>query len=125
MSSEQSDSKSEVTTDFSKYSKGRRYFDLPLPGGGKFRVQSVRRSEVLSKMVNLPPVRQLDALITLAVVDENGDTIWACSEESFATNLDDMDYQVYEAMLEAVKAFCTNSIDYEELAKNYDQTRNG
>jgi len=79
---------------------------------------------MMPKIRALAPERHFDALITLAVVDERGDTIWACCEESFIEHLDDMDYQVYEAMLEAVKAFCTNSIDYEALAKNYEATPN-
>jgi len=117
-------SEPEITTDFGKYATKRRYFTLPLPDGGSFRVQSLKRSEVMGKMVHFPPENHFDALITLAVVDENGDTIWPCSQESFAENLD-LDWQVYEALLEGVKAFCTNSIDYEALAKNSGTTQNG
>lgn len=107
----------EIRTSFESATTSRRFKVVPLPDGTHVRLRSLKRSEMMGRLRTLSESRHFDALITLAVVDENGDTIWACGEESFVL-LDEMDYQLYEALLESVKAFCTNGIDYEAAIKN-------
>lgn len=116
-SSESSEVSSQPLNDFAKFSQ-RRFTELPLPGGGVFRVRSLKRSELVPKLRALPAERHYDVMIALAVVNHQGDTVWACSEESFVEHFDDMDFQIYDALYEGVKAFCTNPINYEELKKN-------
>ena len=70
-----------------------------------------------------PVGMHFQAVACLALVDDMGDTLLPFSEEG-CRKIDELPGNVGEAIIEAVKAFCLNSIDYEELAKNYEMTRN-
>lgn len=95
----------------------REYFDdIPMPGGRTLRLQSLTYGE-LKKCVSVEAGHHFVAAVCLAAVDEKGDTIFAFSPTQFA-NFENMPSKIVEAMIEAVKAYVLNSIDYEALAKN-------
>lgn len=107
----------EVLTDFSQYARSRRKVTLPLPDGNKFRLQSLRTAEVKRKIKQYPK-RGDQVILALALIDENGDTIVACTPEDMSAAFDEMDFLVFDCMVSAAQEFCTCQLDYEEIVKN-------
>lgn len=93
----------------------RRYLIVETPLGA-IRLQSLTAAE-LSRVRNFPPEKQYFAAITLSMVDENGDTCYACDHETFEM-LADLDGQVYDILTDAINQHVLNTKPLEELVKN-------
>ena len=96
---------------------GHRYVnDLPLPNGRKFRLKVPKWNEV-KQCLTFPVTMHFQAVACISWVDSHGDTLLPLSEEGVA-KFDQMDAPIADAILEAVKLYCLNGINYEEAVKN-------
>lgn len=96
--------------------------DIPLPGGRTICLKVPTLGKIREIGKRFPPSLHFAAMACECWVDELGDSILPTSEEGCA-QLDALAGPIGEAIIEAVKAFCLNSIDYEAIAKNWQATR--
>ena len=92
-----------------------------LPTGQQIRCKRFSFG-VEAQCAKLFPDNPFLACITKAFVDEHGDTLWATTDEQIA-KFKEYDADIVEALIEIMKAYCLNDIDYDQAVKNSEAIR--